>query len=60
MDTVIVLFSMIFFPILVGILGVLVSYIFSANLSFSINEGLKIAKVMWAVMAVGAFIYIFT
>jgi uncharacterized membrane protein YeaQ/YmgE (transglycosylase-associated protein family) len=51
---------MIFFPVLVGILGVLVSYIFSANLSFSINEGLKIAKVMWAVMAVGAFIYIFT
>ena len=56
MDTIIVLLSMFFFPILVGLLGAITTYIFSKDEDFSMEEGIKITKVMWAVMAVGALI----
>jgi hypothetical protein len=47
---------MFFFPILVGLLGAITTYIFSKDEDFSMEEGIKITKVMWAVMAVGALI----
>jgi VIT1/CCC1 family predicted Fe2+/Mn2+ transporter len=60
MDTTIVILSLVLFPVFIGVILFILTYLFTKDEEAAFEEGCKLTKIMWAVLAVGALIYMFS
>jgi hypothetical protein len=59
-DTLIVILSFLFYPIFIGGMLFLLSFLISKNTKSSLEEGFRLTQIMWVVLAVAVLIFLFS